>query len=270
MRRPTVLAVLSLVTALGLAPAVQAKPESDPPAGAAKPADPNRTQDEKRYRDCLERARSNPAKAREVAAQWEAVGGGAEAQHCGAIALIGLGAEGRAAMLLTQVGSGRGGGLSAADRAAALLLAGDIWLRLGRFDLADKSFGRAAKLSPKDPEALIGQAKAVAARKDYATAEKLLTGALKLKPQDPESLILRAAARRKQKDYEKALVDVETALKQQKGAPIGWFEKGAAEKALGRDKAAKESWLIASQLDPVGPVGDLARAGLQQMILGAK
>ncbi len=221
-----------------------------------------------RYVDCLERARDNPTKAREEAAQWQALGGGAEAKHCGAIALIGLGAEGRAAMLLTEVGSEKNSSLTAPDRAAALMLAGDLWLRLERPGLAGQSYERAELLSPGDAEAMTGRAKAAAAAEDYAAAEGHLTRTLGVRPNHVEALILRAAARRKLDRPEAALADLERALALERGAPIAWFEKGAAEKALGRDADARESWLIAAQLDPVGAVGDLARDGLQRMLLG--
>ncbi|MEO1330916.1 MAG: tetratricopeptide repeat protein, partial [Pseudomonadota bacterium] len=142
-----------------------------------------------RYRECLEQARDQPARAREAAAQWRALGGGAEAKHCAAIALIGMGAERHAAILLTEVGT-ESGALSAADRAGALLLAGDLWLRLERIDLAEQSYDRALTLSPSDPEAMIGLAKAKARPGDYAAAEALLTRALDVRPLDPQALIL--------------------------------------------------------------------------------
>lgn len=220
------------------------------------------------YEACLEEARDDPARARETAAKWEAIGGGAQAKHCGAIALIGLGAEARAAELLTDVGSGPGGELGALDRAAALLLAGDIWLRLGQPELAAKTYEGAATLDPQSAEAMIGQARAAAGRTDFEAAEIYLNRALRLRPNDPRALILRAAARRKLGNSEQALADAASALKINRGAPIGWFEKGMAEKALGQTEAAQESFLIASQLDPVGAVGDLAREQVQRMILG--
>ncbi|MEO1312196.1 MAG: tetratricopeptide repeat protein, partial [Pseudomonadota bacterium] len=176
-------------------------------------------------------------------------------------------AERHAAILLTEVGT-ESGALSAADRAGALLLAGDIWLRLERIDLAEQSYDRALTLSPSDPEAMIGLAKAKARPGDYAAAEALLTRALDVRPLDPQALILRASAHRRLGAPEKALSDSVAALKVNEAAPIAWFEKGAAQRALGDVPGAQESWLTASQLDPVGPVGDMAREGLQGILLG--
>ncbi|MEL6978488.1 MAG: tetratricopeptide repeat protein [Pseudomonadota bacterium] len=218
-----------------------------------------------RYERCLERARSDPDRAREEAAQWRAAGGGALARHCGAVALIGQGAEWEAARILTELGSTPGSALSADARASMLRLAGDLWLRLDQPDLAAQCFDAALGLRPGDRDGLVGAGRAAAALGDMSAAERRLTEALIAAPEDAEARTLRAAARRLQGRYGEALEDATRATTGAPQAALAWFERGAAERALGRDDAARESWIRASSLDLEGPAGDEARFGLQRL-----
>ena len=114
------------------------------------------------YTRGLSLAARSPATAREAAARWEAIGGGAEARHCAAMALIGLGADREAAKILTEIGSGPGA-LCALDRASALRLAGGLWLNLDQPKLARLCFERALKHEPGVRDALVGAARSAAA-----------------------------------------------------------------------------------------------------------
>lgn len=221
-----------------------------------------------RYEACLDAAQIDPTAARERAAQWEAAGGGAYARHCAAIALIGLGAGREAAKILTDIGSGPSSTLTAGDRAGMLRLAGDLWLRLGQHNLARRCFETALSLTAGDRDSLIGAARAAAAEGAYGDAEVHLSTALDGDGADPEALTLRAAARRALGRPSDALADAEAATQVAPGSALAWFERGAAERKIGRDAAARESWLRASELDFSGPAGDMARLGLQRMAHG--
>lgn len=225
---------------------------------AATPAGAQSSQ----YEECVDLAAQDPAAAREKAAQWEAVGGGGEAQHCAAVALVALGAEKEAAKLLTELGV-EATNLPIEDRAAALNLAGELWLRNGQGLLARETFLRAGQLSPNDRAPLLGAAKAAAAIEDWNAARDSLTRALELNPSDGEALTLRAAAYRLMGETSNALDDAVKATRLAPEAAIAWFERGAAERALGSKAAAQEAWLRASILDPDGPAGELARTNLQ-------
>ncbi|MEO1292028.1 MAG: tetratricopeptide repeat protein [Pseudomonadota bacterium] len=218
------------------------------------------------YEACLKLAETDPATAREAAARWEAIGGGAPSRHCGAVALMGLGANKQAAEILTGIGT-EPGALSASDRAAALQLAGQLWLEEGQTNLAQQTFYAAYTLVPTDPTPLIGAARAAAAAGSFDVAEKHLSNANALKPSDPQVLTLRASARRSQNRLQEALADATLATDLAPNVALSWFERGAAERALGMQIAARESWLQASQLDPTGAAGDLARLNLQRMVL---
>lgn len=221
---------------------------------------------DKEYEDCLAQTQTAPEAARERAAQWENTGGGSKAKHCAAIALIAMGAERRAAILLTEIG-GEGVDLSEQDRAGALKLAGEIWLRVDQPKMAMKTFERAHKLATPTLETRIGLARAYAEQEEWKKALAELDAALTLDPLDVEAMVLRAATYRSLDDPEAAMLDAARATDLAPGSPLAWFERGAASRAKGEKDAAEKSWLNASMLDPTGPVGDMARFNLQKMIL---
>lgn len=216
----------------------------------------------KRYEDCITLAQTDAFAAREEAARWEAVGGGARARHCAAIALIAQHAEREAAQILTEIGSAPESRLNAEDRISILSLAGELWLQLGRHELAKRSYGQALKLSPDHRLARIGAAHAAAGLGDAAGAEKILTDYLNKRPDDAEALTFRASARRLMGQKEPALEDARAATKLQPTSAPAWFERGAAERALGQNAEARESWIRAAMLDLTGQVGDDARHAL--------
>ncbi|MGD1870028.1 MAG: hypothetical protein ACFB0F_11080 [Neomegalonema sp.] len=216
------------------------------------------------YEDCVALAATDANAAREKAAQWEAIGGGPEARHCGAIALIGLGAERDAAKILTELGV-EANSMALPDRSAALSLAGDLWLRNNQEEIAREAYLRASQLAPNDRAPLIGAAKAAAAIEDWNASRDSLTRALELNPADAEALTLRAAAHRRMGEVSMALDDAVKATRLAPEAAIAWFERGAAERAMGSKAAAQEAWLRAAILDPDGPAGELARLNLQRL-----
>lgn len=241
----------------GLAAAAALLAFTPPPGALAQTED---------YAACLQSAEVDPAATRDRASRWARLGGGAPARHCAAIALIGLGADEMAARELTELGSAPGA-LPAADRASALILAGDLWMAVGAPEAARKAFRGAESLTPEDPRALIGVARVEAALQNLPGAVRLLGEALSLTPDNPEALTLRAAAQRRLGRPEAALTDARRATDLAPRAALAWFERGAAEFAAAAYAEAKDSWLRASALDPEGVAGEMARTNLQRLLL---
>ncbi|MBX2854951.1 MAG: hypothetical protein KTR21_08180 [Rhodobacteraceae bacterium] len=233
--------------------------------GVALPATTafGQTQD---YTSCLDQAIKAPAKTREAAKRWGALGGGDQARHCAAIALIHLGSERLAAEELTRLGSDPGG-LGVEDRFGALMLAGDLWLRNDRPKLAHASFQRADVLVPNSLVADVGLARVAADQQNWPAAISHLNKVITEAPTNPEALTLRAAALRRSGDPKAALRDAVSAVQFAPGAALAWFERGAAEMALGARDSAELSWLRAAELDPEGVPGDMARVNLQKLVL---
>src|SRR5437868_443715 len=78
MKYPFVIATLFLTAPAWAGEAVQLAPDPDP-------SDPQKT-----YVVCLELAAARPEAGIEMAGKWRGLGGGEPADHCAAVALIGL------------------------------------------------------------------------------------------------------------------------------------------------------------------------------------
>jgi tetratricopeptide (TPR) repeat protein len=203
--------------------------------------------------------------ARERAAQWWALGGGAEAKLCAAEALLALGGIVSAAQLLTEAGV-EGRNLPLGDRVGALTLAGELWLSRHQPDLARKSYEAALTVYEHARQARIGLARVSAYQGAYgqAAAELSVLIAGSEKP-DSEALTLRAAAFRAVGKPELARQDAQKALDVDPKNAIAWFELGAAFIELGDANEAREAFIEAITLDPEGPVRPMAEARLQAL-----
>lgn len=219
------------------------------------------------YEACLDAIEADPIMARERAAQWRAIGGGSPARQCEALAMMALGADREAARALTQLGV-EARDLAAPDRLGVLRLAGDLWYGALEYALAQETYARAESVSPGDRRALVGLSRSAAALQDWPAAIGALDALLQQAPEDVEALTLRAAAKRATGDVDGARDDAARATDIAPGSSLSWFERGAAERAAGDEEAARDSWITASLLDPDGVAGDMARLGLQRMILG--
>src|SRR5690242_9854742 len=142
-------------------------------AGAALAAAPSASQ----YEACLNRARSDPAGALMLASAWAKSGGAAPAEHCAAVALVGLRRFTEAGTKLDALGRSPATG-DADMRTAIYDQAGNAWLLAGQPDRAIGSFGAALAIDPLDADLLADRARANAFKKNWAKAESDLTAAL--------------------------------------------------------------------------------------------
>lgn len=218
---------------------------------------------------CRAAVAQDPTRGRELAAQWEALGGGPAAQLCAAEALAFLGANVAAAERFMQAGVA-GGDLSDTERLNALRLAGDLWLDAGAGDLAQRSFEAALVVTPAARAPRIGLARLAAARGDYETAALQLTTVITGPggARDPDALALRAAAYRALGRFDAARSDAQTAVDAAPEKALGWFELGAAAEAQGDVEAAREAWIAAVLAEPDSPAAALAENALQRAALG--
>lgn len=200
------------------APAVLAAPRSVP--------------DSAHYRRCLADSGTSPAMALTDAQAWLAAGGGVPAQHCAALALVGLKRFSEAGARLDKL---------AADRAVPDISfrvslydqAGNAWLLAGDGAHAVQSFSAALSLSAGDPDLFADLARAHAMRKNWHEVDLDLNAALQMAPRRADLLVLRASARRALKRYEDAKSDLEAALKLKPGDGDALVERGLLRKDLG-------------------------------------
>jgi tetratricopeptide (TPR) repeat protein len=235
------------VTAASAAPPAQQRPSAINPASE--------------YGQCLALARKKPAEALKRATAWRNGGGGFPADHCAAVALIGLKRYAEAAERLEAL-AGAMMGEPAGLRAAALDQAGQAWLLAGEAEKAKTAFDGALAFLPKDPDLLIDRAEAYAEGGRYWDAIDDLNDALAIAPKRADALIYRASAYRRVGGLDLALQDVQQALLLQPDSVPGLLERGNIRRLKGDLAGAKADWLKVEKLAPGSAAASDAKKNL--------
>ena len=184
------------------------------------------------YRRCLADSGANPAIALADAESWAKGGGGVPAQHCAALALVGLKRFPEAGARLDKLAADRGVP-DISFRVSLYDQAGNAWLLAGDGGHAIQSFSAALSLSAGDPDLFADLARAHAMRKNWHEVDLDLNAALQMAPRRTDLLVLRASARRALKRYQDAKSDLEAALKLKPGDGDALVERGLLRKDLG-------------------------------------
>jgi len=227
---------------------------------AASPA-PAAVAPSQQYDQCLALAHANPQRAFDEATAWRDAGGGFPADHCAAVALVGLKRFPEAATKLQKLA----GAMMQADpalRGGALEQAGNAWLLAGHPDEAKADFDAALSFKPNDPEILIDRAEANALVGKFFDAVDDLNRALDLVPNRVDALIYRASAYRQLDSLDLALDDAERALTLKPDAVTGLLERGNIRRLKGDLAGAKADWLRIAQLAPNSPEAIAAKDNL--------
>ena len=140
-------------------------------------------------------AREKPEAGRKQAQEWQGRGGGHPADHCFAVALIGLRQYKDAAGRLEALGQAMVRA-PANLRAEVFDQAGQAWMLAGDPARAYEAAGLALELRPDDPDLLLDRAEAAGAAGWYDKAAADLDRVLKADPSRVDALIYRAAANR--------------------------------------------------------------------------
>ena len=221
--------------------------------------------DAERYQNCMTLARSSkPDAGWEMAQEWKAVGGAHPAEHCAAVALIGMKQYIEAAVRLEKLAADMAKGPPAL-RADVLAQAAQAWLLGGQPDRAEGALTDALGITPNDPDLLIDRSEAFAATKHYAEAIADLDRAVELEPRRADALIYRASAHRELKQYDAALADVEKALKFAPESPEALLERGNIRRIKGDANGARRDWVQVSLLAPNTPADEAAKANIERL-----
>jgi tetratricopeptide (TPR) repeat protein len=188
--------------------------------------------DSQHYRLCLAASSNNPISALADAEDWIKDGGGVPAQHCAALALVGLKRYAQAGARLDKVAADKAVP-DASFRSALSDQAGNAWLLAGNGARAVQSFTAALALSGGDADLFADLARAQAMRKNWQEVDLDLNAALQMMPRRADLLILRASARRALKRYPEARADIEAALKIKPGDGGALVERGLLRRQLG-------------------------------------
>jgi tetratricopeptide (TPR) repeat protein len=220
--------------------------------------------DARHYRVCLADANANPAIALKDALQWGNSGGGMPAQHCAALALVGLGRYGEAATRLDALARAR----ELPDRQFRITLyeqAGNAWLMAGDGAKAIASLSSALALSGGDADLFTDLARAQALRKNWGEVDADLSAALQMDPRRADLLVLRASARRALGRLKEALADIEMALKLQPGDGDALVERGLLRKQVGDMGGARRDFQAALKASPSPATAASARSNLDAL-----
>jgi tetratricopeptide (TPR) repeat protein len=231
---------------------------------AEKPVPRDAEADAATYERCMQLTRQDPAAALKLAQGWHERGGKHPADHCAAVALIGLKQYKEAAThleALAQAMTTAPAGL----RAEVLDQAGQAWGLAGDSVRAYAAAGAAVALKPKDPELLIDRAEAAAAVGYFDKAIADLDVVLKADPNRVDALIYRASANRALDRLDPALADVEQALAQAPNSASALLERGNIRRLKGDSEGARQDWQRVGQLAPGSSVDMAARANLEHL-----
>ena len=219
------------------------------------------------YEACLKRADRHPDDALEMAMNALVDGGDPLAEHCAAVALVGLKQYGEAARRLDQLAR-KGSAGDAEMRAEIMDQAGNAWLLAGQPELATESFTAALALMPSEAIYLIDRARASAALKKWPQAETDLSGALVAEPGNIEALVLRCSARRAQKNLQGAKGDITQALLLDPENVEALTERGLIRAASGDKAGARQDFLKVLEKAPNGPAAASARKEIEKLEVG--
>lgn len=243
------LALVALV--IGLPPLPLA---AQPLAGAAT----------EEYAACMEGARRAPDQTLATAQAWIVRGGGAPAEHCAAVVLIGLGRYVEAAQALERL-AGQFQDGDAAVRAGLLAQVGQAWLMAGEVERAAAAQSAALAATPDNVELMVDRSIALASLGRYWEAVDDLNRAEDLAPDRPDILVLRASAYRHLDALELAEADVDRALALDAGNPEALLERGLLRQAAGDPEGARRTWQQVLAAAEDSPAAVAAREHLQRL-----
>jgi tetratricopeptide (TPR) repeat protein len=220
--------------------------------------------DAQHYDQCLALTRTNPQRAYDDATAWRNLGGGFPAQHCAAVALVGLKQYPEAATQLQGLANAM---MQASPtlRGDALSQAGQAWLLGGRPNEAKAAFDAALAFKPDDPEILIDRAEAYALGGKFFESIDDLNRALDILPSRVDALVYRASAYRQLNSLDLALDDVERALKLEPNAVAGLLERGNIRQLQGNSDGAKADWAQVQKLAPGSPAAQAAKDNIAHL-----
>lgn len=217
-----------------------------------------------RYDACLNRTQNDPAGALTEASAWSKQGGGAAADHCAALALVGLRRYDEAASRLDALARSP----FAADPARKTALfdqAGNAWLLAGRADSAIASFTAALGADPFDSDLLADRARALALKQNWAKADSDLSAALLVSPDRADLFVLRGSARHAMGRKADARGDFDRALRLQPGNADALVERGTMKFEAGDAAGARADWQAAIAASPGSPAAQTAQQRLTDM-----
>jgi len=207
---------------------------------------------------------TDPAGAKKLAEGWAGRGGAHPAEHCLAVALIGLGQYKDAAGRLEKL-AGAMIHAPAELRAEVLDQAGQAWLLGGDAGRAYAADGAALAIRPDDPDLLVDRAEAAGEAGWFDKAVADLSRVLKTDPSRLDALIYRASAYRQEGQIDPALADIEAALKRAPDSVPALLERGNIKRLRNDGDGARRDWQRVATLAPGSDAANAAKANIERL-----
>lgn len=241
-------------------------------AFAAQPEQPSQATieaEEATYNRCMDLAKIDPGAARDMAARWAAQGGAHPADHCYAVALIGLKQYQPAADRLDKLAEAMLTTAPDSLRAEVLDQAGQAWLLAGDAARAYNDAGAALALAPNDPDILVDRAEAAGEAGWFDKAVGDLDVVLKSDPRRVDALVYRATAYRALGKLDLALADADAAVRIAPSSAQAVLERGNIRGLKGDLDGARTDWHAAMALAPGSAAALAAKANLAHLDIPA-
>ncbi len=216
------------------------------------------------YARCMRQARTQATDAFETATAWEGRGGGLQARHCAAVALMTLGQPAEAAIRLERLATTAQGD-AARVRVELLSQSAQAWLAARMPERAHAVLSQAVRIAPDDADLWIDRSIVLATAKNYWEAIDDLNRAIELAPRRADPLVLRATAYRWVGSLELAEDDLARAISLDPRSADALLERGVVRRLRNDPKAARADWIQVLRMAPDGPAGDAARANLEKL-----
>lgn len=210
-------------------------------------------------------AKTDPGAARDMAAKWAEQGGAHPADHCYAVALIGLKQYTPAAQRLDKLAEAMLTVAPDSLRAEVLDQASQAWLLAGDAGRSYNDAGAALALAPNDPDLLVDRAEAAGEAGWFDKAVADLDIVLKADPRRVDALIYRATAYRALDKLDPALADADAAVRLAPSSAQAVLERGNIRGLKGDLDGARQDWHMAMTLAPGSAAALAARANLSRL-----
>jgi len=216
------------------------------------------------YDRCLSLAKTDPQAAYDLAQSWQLRGGAHPADHCFAVALVGLRQYKEGAARLEKLQHEMVHAPTSL-RAQVLGQAAQAWLLAGDTGKAYKADTGALALRPDDTDLLLDRAQAAGAAKWYDKAIADLDKVLKADPSRVDALVFRASANRALNRLDPALADIDKAVSIAPTSSEALLERGYVRAMRGDGAGAVQDWEKVIAVAPDTADASTAHANLARL-----
>ena len=218
------------------------------------------------YERCMSLVKTDPGAARDLAERWQGRGGDHPADHCYAVALVGLKQYKEGAARLEKLAQAMIHA-PASLRAEVLGQAAQAWLLAGDPGRAYAADSAALNLLPEDTDIMLDRAEAAGSGGWYDKALVDLDRVLKIDPARVEALVYRANAYRELGRLDEALADIDRALVLAPNSVSALLERGDIRRLKGDLDGARRDWIKVSELAPGSDADAEAKTNIERLEL---